>query len=138
MPKAIQFLQKSCEFDSSEKPLRFSWHCCSPDDEDIHRYVLDGKLNLLNESKIKDMFGFNFRNLRNKGLRPIGAKQGTKHESSCWLFPPNQEEMGGLLIQKSMYRWRKRIHPDGKIDLLLGGYGKLELQDCKSQPKPRR
>jgi len=107
--------------------------------EDIHRYVLDGKLNLLNESKIKDMFGFNFRNLRNKGLRPIGAKQRDEALNQVvGYFHQNQEEMGRVIdTEVDVSVEKEKYILTGKIDLLLGGDGKLELLDFKSQPKPQ-
>jgi DNA helicase-2/ATP-dependent DNA helicase PcrA len=106
--------------------------------EDIHRHVLDGKLNILNEARIKDMYNFNFRNLRNKGLRPIGAKQRDEAlRQVIGYFRQNQEEMKRVIDTEVDVSVEKETYIlTGKIDLLLGGDGKLELLDFKSQPKP--
>jgi DNA helicase-2/ATP-dependent DNA helicase PcrA len=107
--------------------------------EDIHRHVLDGKLDQLDGVKIKDMFGFNFRNLRNRGLRPIGAKQRDEALSQVInYFRQNQEEMRRVIdTEVDVSVEKEKYILTGKIDLLLGGDGKLELLDFKSQPKPQ-
>jgi len=43
--------------------------------EEIHRWAMDGKAGMLDESQIHDLFQTNYQNLLTRGLRPIGPKQ---------------------------------------------------------------
>ena len=106
--------------------------------EDIHRNVLDGKGNGLGEIKIREMFDFNFRHLLNRGIRPIGPKQREQaFEHVMNYFNQNQEEMKRVIETEVDVSLEKESYIlTGKIDLLLGGDGKLELLDFKSQPRP--
>jgi len=106
--------------------------------EDIHRWVLDRRETELGESKIKEMFGFNFRHLVARGIRPIGETQRANAFSQVMnYFNQNQGEMERIIetevdvsVEKDSYILM------GKIDLLLGVDDKLELLDFKSQPRP--
>lgn len=106
--------------------------------EDIHCRILDGKGDHLGESEIRGMFDFNFHHLVNLGVRPIGQKQQEEAFAQVTNYHRhNQEEMQRILetevdvsVEKDQYILT------GKIDLLLGGDGKLELLDFKSQPRP--
>ncbi len=106
--------------------------------EDIHRRVLDGKKAHLNDSQIQEMFDFNFRHLANLGIRPIGPKQkdGAFNQVINY-FNQNQDEMNRVIETEVDVSVEKESYIlTGKIDLLLGGDGKLELLDFKSQPRP--
>lgn len=106
--------------------------------EDIHRCVLDGEGNAIDKDRIHDFFESNYQNLANRGLRPIGPKQ----KDGAFIqvinyFNQNQPEFKRIIetevdvsVEKDSYILT------GKIDLLLGGDGNLELLDFKSQPKP--
>jgi len=106
--------------------------------EDIHRWAMDGKADTLNEYKIQDLFHFNYQNLLKRGLRPIGPKQREEAFSQVLnYFKQNRSEFPRIIetevdvsVEKDNYILI------GKVDLLLGGDGKLELLDFKSQPRP--
>ncbi len=106
--------------------------------EDIHRWAMDGKADKLDKSKIGDLFQFNYQNLLKRGLRPIGPKQREEAFNQVLnYFSQNRSEFDRIIetevdvsVEKDNYILV------GKVDLLLGGDGKLELLDFKSQPKP--
>jgi DNA helicase-2/ATP-dependent DNA helicase PcrA len=106
--------------------------------EDIHRWVLDRRGTELGESKIREMFDFNFHHLAARGIRPIGETQRANAFSQVMnYFNQNRGEMDRIIetevdvsVEKGSYILM------GKIDLLLGVDDKLELLDFKSQPRP--
>jgi DNA helicase-2/ATP-dependent DNA helicase PcrA len=108
--------------------------------EDIHRQVLDGKADKLDESRIREMFDFNFRHLLNRSLRPIGPKQREEafHQVINY-FRQNREDMKRVIETEVDVSLEKDDYIlIGKIDLLLGGDNKLELLDFKSQACPAK
>ncbi len=108
--------------------------------EDIHRWAMDGKADTLGEYQIQDLFHLNYQNLLKRGLRPIGPKQ--REEAFLQVmnyFNQNRSEFHRIIktevdvsVEKDNYILI------GKVDLLLGGDGKLELLDFKSQPRPAK
>lgn len=106
--------------------------------EDIHRRVLDGTGDAIDNQKIGELFEFNYRHLINCGLRPIGPKQKqTALEQVVNYYSQNLDEIGRIIetevdvsVEKDSYILI------GKIDLLLGDDQSLELLDFKSQPRP--
>jgi len=107
--------------------------------EEIHRWVLDGKMETLNESRISEFFQFSYRNLLNRGLRPIGPKQREAAYSQIInYYKQNQSEFNRILetevdvsVEKDGYILT------GKVDLLMGDDGQLEVLDFKTSPKPK-
>lgn len=106
--------------------------------EEIHRWVLDGKANLLNKSKISDFFEFNLHHLINRGLRPVGQKQKQEaFDQVMNYFGQNKEEIKRVIETEVDVSVEKDDYIlTGKIDLLLGRDDKLELLDFKAQPRP--
>jgi len=107
--------------------------------EDIHRWVLDGKLNSLTKEHIREFFDINFRHLKSLGLRPVGesAKEVAFRQVMNY-FRQNRDLMQRVTETEVDVSLEKDIYMlVGKIDLLLGNDGKLELLDFKTQPKPR-
>lgn len=106
--------------------------------EDIHRCAMDGKMDTLDEYKIKGLFDLNFQNLLKRGLRPIGPKQ--KEEALLQVmnyFLQNRSEFPRIIETEVDVSVEKENYIlVGKVDLLLGRDGKLELLDFKSQPRP--
>lgn len=106
--------------------------------EEIHRLAMDGKAGMLDESQIHDLFQTNYQNLLTRGLRPIGPKQKEEalfqvinyFKQNCSEFDRIIETEIDVSVEKGDYILT------GKVDLLLGGDGKLELLDFKSQPRP--
>jgi len=107
--------------------------------EEIHRWVLDGKMETLNESRISEFFQFSYRNLLNRGLRPIGLKQREAAYSQVInYYKQNQSEFNRILetevdvsVEKDGYILT------GKVDLLMGDDGQLEVLDFKTSPRPK-
>ncbi|MBI3301720.1 MAG: ATP-dependent helicase, partial [Deltaproteobacteria bacterium] len=106
--------------------------------EDVHRQVLDGRGEVLGAGHIRGMFDFNFRHLLNRGLRPIGEQQREHAFAQVMNYVcQNREEMQRVIeTEVDVSIEKERYILTGKIDLLLGGDGKLELLDFKSQPRP--
>jgi DNA helicase-2/ATP-dependent DNA helicase PcrA len=106
--------------------------------EDIHRRVLDGKGDLVDEALVQELFDFNFRHLANRGIRPIGQKQREEAFRQVISYvSQNRDEMKRVIETEVDVSLEKEGYIlTGKIDLLLGGDGRLELLDFKSQTRP--
>jgi DNA helicase-2/ATP-dependent DNA helicase PcrA len=105
--------------------------------EEIHRIALDGKLDTLDEPRIRELFDRTFRFLCLSDVRPIGddARHAAFRQVMNY-FRQNQEEMRRVIqtevdvsIEKDGYILA------GKVDLLLGNDGKLELLDFKTSER---
>lgn len=106
--------------------------------EEIHRYVLDGRIDELSESRIRELFEETYRVLCISDVRPIGA---TAKESAFTqvmsYYRQNQDEMSRVVQTEVDVSLEKDGYIlVGKVDLLLGGDGKLELLDFKTSPRP--
>lgn len=105
--------------------------------EEIHRIALDGKLQTLNEARIRIIFDKTFRFLTLSDVRPIGdAARDMALRQVMNYFKQNQDEMRRVIqtevdvsIEKDGYILM------GKVDLLLGADGKLELLDFKTSER---
>jgi len=106
--------------------------------EDIHRRVLAGNAEDIDESQIKAFFDFNYRCLVNRGLRPIGPKQReTAIIQVLNYYHQNKESFDEIVETEVDVSVEKENYIlTGRVDLLLGGDGKLKLLDFKSQPRP--
>ncbi len=105
--------------------------------EDLHRAILDGKN--VTPMEIKEWFEKNYNALLLAGLRPIAKTQkeaALKHVINYFnqnkdLLQKIRETEVDVSVEKEDYIIT------GKIDLLIGEGGKLEILDFKTQPKPR-
>ncbi len=106
--------------------------------EDIHRFVLSGADGEVDEERVRSMFDFNFNHLLGRGIRPIGKKQKTEAYNQVMHYVlNNREEMNRVIETEVDVSLEKDDYIlTGKIDLLLGGDGRLELLDFKSQQRP--
>jgi len=106
--------------------------------EEIHRFVIDGKLKEMNEDKIKKIFEFNFKQLLNSGMRPIGKKQKElAFKQIMNYFNQNKKEMKKVIETEVDVSVEKENYIlSGKIDLLMAKGNKLDILDFKSQKKP--
>ncbi|MDE3258377.1 MAG: ATP-dependent DNA helicase [Gemmatimonadota bacterium] len=106
--------------------------------EDIHRFALDGQLHTLDEERIRGLFERTFRSLQLSGRRPIGDK--TKELAFSQVinyFRQNQGAMHRIVETEVDVSLEKDGYIlTGKVDLLIGGDGKLELLDFKTSPRP--
>ncbi len=106
--------------------------------EEIHRIALDGRLGELDDDRIKDLFERTYNFLLVADVRPIGpaAKRAALDQVLAY-FHQNQEEMRRVIetevdvsVEKNNYILA------GKVDLLMGQDGKLEVLDFKTSEKP--
>lgn len=108
--------------------------------EDVHRRVLDGRLDEVTDELIREFFDTNVRNLTRSDVRPVGveAREAAFRQVINYVHQ-NRDQMARVVDTEVDVSLEK---PDyiltGKIDLLLGGDGKLELLDFKSQVRPDR
>lgn len=105
--------------------------------EEIHRIAIDRKLNTLNQPRIRNLFERTFRFLSLSDVRPIGqaAKEGAFTQVMNY-FCQNQLEMQRVIQTEVDVSLEKDGYIlVGKVDLLLGGDGKLELLDFKTSER---
>lgn len=106
--------------------------------EEIHRIVLDGGLATLDEPRIRELFDRTFAFLTLADVRPIGQlARDAAFQQVMNYFRQNQTEMQRVIetevdvsVEKDGYILI------GKIDLLMGGDGKLEILDFKASERP--
>lgn len=137
-PRQYQFFREY-DFTPSRSAVIFFGLLVHQTIEEIHRIVLDGKLDSLNEARIRELFERTFRFLCLSDVRPIGetARESAFRQVMSY-FRQNREQMQRVIqtevdvsIEKDGYILA------GKVDLLLGGDGKLELLDFKTSPRPK-
>lgn len=136
-PRQYQFFREY-DFTPSRSAVIFFGLLVHQTIEDVHRIVLDGKLETLNELRIRELFERTFRFLSLSDVRPIGA---TAKESAFGqvinYFQQNQDEMRRVIETEVDVSVEKEGYIlTGKVDLLMGSDGKLELLDFKTSPKP--
>lgn len=107
--------------------------------EDIHKSFLEHRDERITSTTIEDWFDRNYKALIQAGLRPISKIQkeiALKQVINYFnqnkdLLKKIQEAEVDVSVEKEDYILT------GKIDLLLGEDGKLEILDFKTQPKPQ-
>lgn len=106
--------------------------------EEIHRIVLDGGIDRLDETTVKGLFDRTYTFLARSDVRPVGpAARASALEQVLNYFRQNQEQMRRVIETEVDVSVEKEGYIlAGKVDLLLGGDGKLELLDFKTTPKP--
>lgn len=107
--------------------------------EEIHRIALDGNLDTLDEVRIREIFERTFRFLSMSDIRPIGpATKESAFTQVTNYFRQNRDEMRRVIQTEVDVSLEKDSYIlTGKVDLLLGGDGKLELLDFKTSPRPK-
>lgn len=135
-PRQYQFF-RDYDFTPSRSAVIFFGLLVHQTIEEIHRIALDGNLDTLNEVRIRELFDRTFRFLCLSDVRPIGdtARESAFRQVMNY-FNQNQEEMRRVIqtevdvsIEKDGYILA------GKVDLLLGSDGKLELLDFKTSER---
>jgi DNA helicase-2/ATP-dependent DNA helicase PcrA len=107
--------------------------------EEIHRIALDGQLDSLNESRIREIFEVTFRFLALTDKRSIGdtAKEGAFRQVINY-YRQNSEEIRQVVETEVDVSLEKDGYIlIGKIDLVMGKDGKFELLDFKTSPRPK-
>jgi len=137
-PRQYQFF-RAYDFTPSRSAVIFFGLLVHQTIEEIHRIALDGQIETLTKERIRELFERTFRFLTLSDVRPIGekAKEGALVQVLDY-FRQNQDEMQRVIetevdvsVEKDGYIL------SGKVDLLLGGDGRLELLDFKTSPRPR-
>ena len=136
-PRQYQFFREY-DFTPSRSAVIFFGLLVHQTIEDIHRIAIDGKLHTLNKVRIRDLFERIFGFLCLSEARPIGeaAKEAAFRQVLSY-FKQNQREMRRVIETEVDVSVEKENYIlVGKVDLLLGGDGKLELLDFKTSPRP--
>ena len=137
-PRQYQFF-RDYDFTPSRSAVIFFGLLVHQTIEEIHRIALDGKLDALDEARIRELFNRTFRFLAMSDVRPIGGRaREAALEQVINYFRQNQGEMRRVIQTEVDVSLEKDGYIlAGKVDLLLGGDGKLELLDFKTSPRPK-
>jgi DNA helicase-2/ATP-dependent DNA helicase PcrA len=137
-PRQYQFFREY-DFTPSRSSVIFFGLLVHQTIEEIHRTALDGQLDTLDEARIRELFEHTFRFLCLSDVRPIGdtAKEAAFTQVVNY-FQQNRDEMRRVIQTEVDVSLEKDSYIlAGKVDLLLGGDGKLELLDFKTSPRPK-
>ena len=106
--------------------------------EEIHRLVLDGELDSIDDNRVGDLFEKTFRFLCLSDVRPIGpAAKDNALEQVLNYFHQNQDAMRRVRETEVDVSLEKDDYIlTGKVDLLMGDDGRLELLDFKTSERP--
>jgi DNA helicase-2/ATP-dependent DNA helicase PcrA len=137
-PRQYQFFREY-DFTPSRSAVIFFGLLVHQTIEEIHRIALDGKLDTLDEARIRELFDRTFRFLCLSDVRPIGgAAKESAFTQVMNYFRQNRDEMHRVIQTEVDVSLEKDGYIlTGKVDLLLGGDGKLELLDFKTSPRPK-
>jgi DNA helicase-2/ATP-dependent DNA helicase PcrA len=137
-PRQYQFFREY-DFTPSRSAVIFFGLLVHQTIEEIHRIALDRALDTLDEARVRELFERTFRVLALSDVRPIGdaAKESAFNQVMNY-FRQNQDEMRRVIQTEVDVSLEKDGYIlAGKVDLLLGGDGKLELLDFKTSPRPK-
>ena len=135
-PRQYQFFREY-DFTPSRSAVIFFGLLVHQTIEEIHRIVLDGGGGALDEEGIRALFDRTFRFLSLSDTRTIGAKaREAAFKQVMNYFRQNQDEMSRIIETEVDVSLEKDDYIlTGKVDLLMGGDGKLELLDFKTTPR---
>jgi DNA helicase-2/ATP-dependent DNA helicase PcrA len=136
-PRQYQFF-RHYDFTPSRSAVIFFGLLVHETIEEIHRIVLDGKVDALNEDRIRELFDRTFQFLSKSDVRPIGdVARESAFTQVMNYFNQNLDKMEQVLetevdvsVEKDGYILT------GKVDLLMGSDGKLEILDFKTSERP--
>ena len=148
-PRQYQFFREY-DFTPSRSAVIFFGLLVHQTIEEIHRIVLDGGLDTLDQPRIRDLFERTFRFLSMTNVRPIGpAAKESAFAQVMNYFRQNRDEMRRVIQTEVDVSLEKDLPAapgtaqaggyilTGKVDLLLGTDKKLELLDFKTSPRPK-
>jgi len=135
-PRQYQFFREY-DFTPSRSAVIFFGLLVHQTIEEIHRIALDGGLETLDESRIRELFERTFRFLSMSDVRPIDpAAKENAFTQVLNYFRQNQDEMRRVIQTEVDVSLEKDSYIlIGKVDLLLGRDGKLELLDFKTSER---
>ena len=136
-PRQYQFFREY-DFTPSRSATIFFGLLVHQTIEEVHRIVLDGHLRTVNEPRIRDLFDRTFRMLSLSDVRPIDDRaRESAFRQVMNYFRQNRAEMSRVTQTEVDVSLEKDGYIlTGKVDLLLGSDGKLELLDFKTAPRP--
>ena len=137
-PRQYQFF-RLYDFTPSRSAVIFFGLLVHQSIEEVHRVALDGRLHTLDETRIRELFERTFRFLCLSDVRPIGERaKESAFTQVIDCFRQNQDKMDRIVETEADVSLEKDDYfLAGKVNLLLGGDGKLELLDFKTSPRPR-
>jgi DNA helicase-2/ATP-dependent DNA helicase PcrA len=137
-PRQYQFF-RAYDFTPSRSAVIFFGLLVHQTIEEIHRIALDGELDTLDQPRVRSLFERTFHFLTLSDVRPIGdAARETAFAQVMSYFRQNRDEMRRVIQTEVDVSLEKEGYIlAGKVDLLLGGDGKLELLDFKTSPRPK-
>jgi DNA helicase II / ATP-dependent DNA helicase PcrA len=137
-PRQYQFFREY-DFTPSRSAVIFFGLLVHQTIEEIHRFALDGKLDTLDEPRIREIFDRTFRLLIVSDVRPIGdqARDAALLQVLNYWRQSRDEMRRVIQTEVDVSLEKDGYILAGKIDLLLGSDGKLELLDFKTSPRPK-
>ena len=137
-PRQYQFF-KDYNFTPSRSAAVFFGLLVHQTIESIHRVVMDGELDALDETRVRDIFEQTFRFLRTGNIRPIDERtQKAAFRQVMNYFHQNRTEMRNIVeIEVDVSLEKDNYILSGAVDLILDGNDKLELLDFKTSPRPK-
>ena len=137
-PRQYQFFREY-DFTPSRSAVIFFGLLVHQTIEEIHRIAIDGQFHSLDQNRIRELFERTFRFLCLSDVRPIGdAAKEAAFKQVVDYIEQNQDEMQRVIQTEVDVSLEKDGYIlVGKVDLLLGGDGKLELLDFKTSPRPK-
>jgi len=136
-PRQYQFFREY-DFTPSRSSVIFFGLLVHETIEEIHHVALDGRLDSLDEPRIRELFDRTFRFLSLSDVRPIGdVARESAFRQVLNYFRQNRDEMRRVIqTEVDVSLEKDKYILAGKVDLLLGGDGRLELLDFKTSPRP--
>ena len=136
-PRQYQFFREY-DFTPSRSAVIFFGLLVHQTIEEIHRIVMDGSDTSLSPNRIKELFDKTFYFLTLSDVRPIGkAAREAAFQQVVNYHDQNQDEMHRVVETEVDVSVEKDDYIlNGKVDLLLGNDGQLELLDFKTSPRP--
>ena len=121
-PRQYQFFREY-DFTPSRSAVIFFGLLVHQTIEEIHRIALDGRLDTLDEPRIRELFDHTFRFLSMNDVRPIGDKaRDAALAQVINYFRQNRDEMRRVVQTEVDVSLEKDGYIlVGKVDLLLGG-----------------
>ena len=137
-PRQYQFFREY-DFTPSRSAVIFFGLLVHQTIEEIHRIVIDGQIQSLDDLRIRELFDQTYRFLCLSDVRPIGdAAKEAAFKQVLDYVKQNQDDMTRVIQTEVDVSLEKDGYIlVGKVDLLLGGDGKLELLDFKTSPRPK-
>jgi len=136
-PRQYQ-MYKEYEFSPSRAAQIFFGAIVHQTIEDIHKYILENHKSKIDRNLATEYFERNLNTLMKRGIHPLSQQHRQDALDHVLNYiKNNQDELHRIIetevpitVEKGTY------YLTGKIDLLLGEDGKLEVMDFKAQKRP--